>query len=80
MRYIQAAVVTVLLTSAAVAQETKPLGEPVYDDRGKVFGYVEPNNDDLTELECVPEDPRPYPECSTLPEGADDDGDDGEDS
>ena len=86
MRYVYAVLVSVFLVGGAAAQQAnkdpEQAGEPVYDDRGRIFGYVITTEDDLTDVECVPDDPRPYPLCFTFGDdsGADDGGEDGEDS
>ena len=78
MRSIFAVLLSILLIGTAAAQDGKQAGEPVYDERGRLVGYVDTKADDLTELECLPEDSRPYPACFTF---SDDSGDnDGEDS
>lgn len=76
MRLAYAFVTLLFLVGSAAAAEKEQTGEPVYEESGKLFGYVKPKSpDDTRELKCVPDDDRPYPLCFTIS----DDGD-GEDS
>lgn len=75
MRLAYAFIALVFLIGSAAAADKKPAGEPVYEENGKLFGYVKPKSpDNQTESECVPDDDRPYPLCFSF--GDDGDGED----
>ncbi len=74
MRYAVAVIALFFVIGNAAATEDDNTPEPVYNESGKLEGYVLPHAaDQMSETECVPEDERPYPLCFTFADDGDDD-------
>lgn len=73
MRYLLAALAAIFVSP--VSAEILP----VHDEAGVLVGYVDTASDDLSDILCIPNESKPYPDCVTFADdgGADGDDDDG---